>query len=152
MRLSPKSIFFGLVAFGLPISVAIGWTLATPPRRPASVGAPAGVGGLGTGGGSGAIGTAPRRDGGGGAGGSQPLTEVQYSPRPAITSTAVPPAATAPSAAPTATTVPPVVTVTESSLPPLDEPPVPTPTEITTVPSSSADPSPTSTQTVAPTP
>jgi hypothetical protein len=134
VRLSPKSIFFGLVAFGLPVSVAIGWTLATPPKGHAAVGASAGTG-LGAGP-NGVLGPAPRH-----GGGTQPLTEVQYSPRP-IRSAVLPPVASAPSAAPTPTTAPPIVVLPSvSSLPTLDQPPVPTPTEITTTPSASTDPS-----------
>jgi len=142
VRVSPKTIFFGLVALGLPVSVAVGWTLATPARKPAHVGAPAGTGGLGAGAGSGGIGTAPRRAG------SQPLTEVQFSPRPPAPSAVVPPVATAPSAAPSPTAAAASSAAVESSaspLPTLIDPPVPTPTEITVTPtvtdSPSADPS-----------
>jgi hypothetical protein len=135
VRLSPKSIFFGLIALGLPISVVIGWTLATPLRSPASVGASAGTGGLGTGGGTGGIGAAPRR-----GDPSQPVTEVQYAPRPAPSS--VIPPATAPSSAPMPTTAPPsAATSAEPPLPTLDQPPVPTPTEISVTPTVSTGPS-----------
>ncbi|WP_433371212.1 hypothetical protein ACQPZX_47005 [Actinoplanes sp. CA-142083] len=130
------------MALGLPVSVAIGWTLATPARKPAHVGAPTGTGGLGAGAGSGGIGTAPRRAG------SQPLTEVQYSPRPLSPSAVVPPVASAPSAAPSPTTAVPSGSApveSASPLPTLIDPPVPTPTEITVTPSGpdapSADPS-----------
>ena len=135
MQLSPKSIFLGLVALGLPIAVAVGWTLATPARKPVEVSAPAGTGGIGAGGSDG-IGKAPRRPGL-----SQPLTEVQLMPRP-VASATLPPV-TAPSGAPVPTSAAPsAVEASEVSLPPvLNEPPVPTPTEITDVPSPPAAPS-----------
>ncbi|HEX5198378.1 hypothetical protein ACFQS1_08095 [Paractinoplanes rhizophilus] len=127
------------MALGLPISVAIGWTLATPARKPFHVGAPAGTGGLGAGSGSGGIGTAPRRAG------SQRLIEVQFSPRPLTPSSVVPPIASAPSAAPSPTTAIPSgsapIESSASPLPTLIDPPVPTPTEITVTPSASDAPS-----------
>ena len=73
VRLSPKSVFIGLVALGLPISMAIGWTLAPQTRRPAAVDTPA-RGGLGAGG----IGAAPGR-----VARPDPVTAVEYSPQPA---------------------------------------------------------------------
>jgi len=123
------------VALGLPIAVTVGWTLATPARKPVEVSAPAGTGGLG-GGGSDGIGKAPHRPGV-----SQPLTEVQLVPRPAVS--AILPPVTAPSGAPVPTSAAPsAVEASTVSLPPvLNEPPVPTPTEITDLPSSSATPS-----------
>jgi len=135
VRLSPKSIFIGLVALGLPIAVTVGWTLATPARKPVEVGAPAGTGGLGAGGSDG-IGRAPRR-----AGIPQPPAEVRLTPRPAA-SAKLPPV-TAPSGVPRPTSAAPsAVEASAVSLPPvLNEPPVPTPTEITEVPSGPAAPS-----------
>ena len=47
VRLSPKSLFLGIVAFGLPIAVTTGWTLGgetAPPAAPA----PGGEGSIGT--------------------------------------------------------------------------------------------------------
>jgi len=122
------------VTLGLPIAVAVGWTLATPARKPVEVSAPAGTGGIGAGGSDG-IGKAPRRPGF-----SQPLTELQLTPRPAAGATLPP--VTAPSGAPVPTSAAPsAVEASPVSLPPvLNEPPVPTPTEITDVPSASATP------------
>lgn len=124
MRLSPKSIFFGLVAFGLPVAVTIGWTVASPTRPPAQVGAP---------GGAGALGAAPARDGAG-----RPNTTVRYATSPTHTPppptplrpesvAVIPPRTTAP--APTAPTAPPSATPSESTDLELTMPPVPTPTD-----------------------
>jgi hypothetical protein len=123
------------VALGLPISVAIGWTLATPVRRPAPVGAPAtGHGGAG----AGALGASPER-----AGTSGPVTVVDYSGRPARPVASAAPASLAPApvtrATPSATATP-SPTHTISALPSLTLPPVPTPTEITTTLPASAEP------------
>jgi hypothetical protein len=123
------------VAFGLPISVAVGWTLAAPQRRPASIGAPAGAGGLGAGG----IGAAPGRAT------RQPVAQVEYSsqpPRPGL-SPGAPVAASVPSAAgvvPSAAAPAPTATTSEPALPELTLPPVPTPTEIPDDPSASTTP------------
>jgi len=113
------------VALGLPIAVAVGWTLATPARKPAEVSAPAGTGGVGAGG-SGGIGKAPRRPGA-----AQPPAELPLIPRPAASATLPP--VTAPSGAPVPTSAAPsALEASTVSLPPvLNEPPVPTPTEIT---------------------
>ncbi|MFD0519718.1 hypothetical protein [Paractinoplanes durhamensis] len=43
----------------MPISVLIGWTLATPPSSPAAIGAAGGTGGIGAAAGSGGVGAAP---------------------------------------------------------------------------------------------
>jgi hypothetical protein len=132
MRLSPKSIFFGLVAFGLPISIGIGWTLATQPRRPASIGAPAGTGGMG----AGELGSAPDRPA------HRPDTVVQFSPQPSapapplLPSSAVAPVGSAPVASSPVTSAP-APPVSEPPLPSLTQPPVPTPTEITDPPTAS---------------
>jgi len=132
VRLSPKSIFFGLVVLGLPIAVVIGWTLATPLSPPLEVGAPGGIGGIGAAAGNGSVGVAPERAK------PRPPTTVKFTPAP-VRATTRPPAATAPSAAPTATTAPPAATLpTAATLPVLDQPPVPTPTEITVTPTGSA--------------
>jgi hypothetical protein len=129
VRLSPKSIFIGLVALGLPVSVAIGWIMATPTRGPAAVSIP-GIGGLGTAAGNDAVGAAPERAL------PRPATTVKFSPQPARSAAVLLPA-TAPSAAPTATTLPPVTELPTSTLPTLDQPPVPTPTEIEVPPTGS---------------
>ena len=48
MRLSPKSIFFGLVSLGLPIAVTVGWILGEPATSQTSAAAtPGGAGGIG---------------------------------------------------------------------------------------------------------
>ncbi len=47
VRLSPKSLFLGIVAFGLPIAVTAGWTLGGEPVPPVAP-APGGEGGIGT--------------------------------------------------------------------------------------------------------
>ncbi len=47
MRLSPKSLFLGIVAFGLPIAVTAGWTLGGEPAPPVAP-APGGESGIGT--------------------------------------------------------------------------------------------------------
>jgi hypothetical protein len=142
VQLTPKSVFIGLVAFGLPIAVAVGWNLAGPARQPITATPNGGTGGIGA--------AAPAQ----GAGNGEPVP-VRYSAQPnrppatpPSTIVSVPASVTAPSTAvrpPSAT--PPVPTPSDSALPlpPLDQPPVPTPTEITEVPgpstSSSADPS-----------
>jgi hypothetical protein len=130
VRLSPKSIFFGIVALGLPIAVTIGWTLGTPTKAPAS------TAGLGRVGGEGGIGAAPVKPTE-----SRPVTPAGYgataaTPTPsAVLSSPVPTTAVAPP--PSATPGPPSLP-TESPLPSLGGlPPVPTPTEITD-PSTSA--------------
>ncbi|GAA2647710.1 hypothetical protein Adu01nite_10580 [Paractinoplanes durhamensis] len=125
---------------GLPISVLIGWTLATPPSSPAAIGAAGGTGGIGAAAGSGGVGAAPEHTR------PRPVTTVPASAKPKVlTPTLLP--AKAPTAAPVATTAPPVLVITPTSMPTLDMPPVPTPTEIVVTPTSSpstsesADPS-----------
>jgi hypothetical protein len=128
VRLSPKSIFFGIVALGLPFAVAVGWTLGTPAATNATISAP---------GGSGTIGAAPARAD------TSPLAGVDYSSKPPRTgggsaAAAMSPAVVSPSsAAPTAS-----VTISLAPLPVLTDPPVPTPTTVTSEPPSpSATPS-----------
>lgn len=125
-RLSPKPIFFAIVALGLPFAVTVGWNLAEPattttPPPPAA--APAGAGG---------IGTAPPR-----VPTSTPVT-VGYSSRTARA------AAGRPASGHGRTTVRPKASSTARSpglpLPTPADPPVPTPTAVTTAPTS---PSPT---------
>ena len=77
MRLSPKSLFLGLVSLGLPFAVTVGWLLAgpaNPPHHPRAV--PKGAGTLGA---------APVH-----AATSEPVTPVDWSLRRRI-----PPAPTA---------------------------------------------------------
>lgn len=141
VRLSPKSVFVGLVAVGLPVAVLIGWNLATPEKRPAAVGVP---------GGEGALGTAPTSP-------KQEPVAVRYTaqphrpPVPAASASAPGAITVAPSSSPIPTTVPPTPTPSPTpsttpsdDLPPLTLPPIPTPTEITTPPSWDPLPSPSS--------
>jgi hypothetical protein len=134
VRLSPKSIFFGLVAFGLPIAVVAGWTLAGPTKRPSAASLPSGAGG---------IGAAPER-----TGPDQPVNDVPYRGRPDRKPSPVASGAPLPSLA-TASTAPtvtpsagpaPTGTTEGTPLPELTDPPVPTPTEVTTEPSPPAPP------------
>jgi hypothetical protein len=125
VRLSPKSVFFGLVALGLPFAVTVGWTLAdravtTPPV----VAAPAGAG---------VIGSAPAP-----AVSSEPVTPVDYGNRPPR-ATAVRPSASASAPAaltPSSSAAGGLPSVSLSPLPPLTDPPVPTPTTVTSEPPS----------------
>lgn len=134
-RLSPKFIFVGLVALGLPFAVAVGWTLGTPVNAtPPAVSAPGGSGSLGTAPAREAR-TAPVDDPVGFESTTAPSTPASSSASPSATASA-PAAAPSSSAAPTAGS--PVVTI--SGLPPLTDPPVPTPTHVTDAPPS---PSPT---------
>lgn len=142
MRLSPKSIFFGLVALGLPVAVTIGWQLATPATRSAAIDAPGGAGGMGV---------APARH-------FKPATPVVASSAAPVASatpsvipslavsTPVGPLASGPlTAAPASTPSAPPTEASEDPLPPLTMPPVPTPTEPdapTPTTSASASPSP----------
>ena len=124
MRLSPKYVFFGIVTFGLPFVVTMGWLLGTPAENPPVASAPGGAGG---------IGAAPER-----IVTSQPITPVQYSsqpPRPgAPVST---PPATPTSTGPLVSTAPSPTGSSSSGPPPvLTMPPVPTPTEILNPPPS----------------
>ncbi|BFU42084.1 hypothetical protein [Krasilnikovia sp. MM14-A1004] len=86
MRLSPKSIFFGVLLLGLPFALAVGWALGTPAAGPAPVSAPAG---------SGVLGTAPSR-----TVTPESVTALEWTPRP-VRST--PPRRTARRAAASAT-------------------------------------------------
>jgi hypothetical protein len=130
VRVSPKSIFFGLVVLGLPIAVTIGWTMATPAPRPASVELPVGTGGIGAAAGNDGVGGAPER-----RARRTTTTTVPVTPNPARSEQAPLPSVPAPSVAASATTDPPESSGSPSTLPTLDEPPVPTPTEITVLPS-----------------
>jgi hypothetical protein len=124
VRLTPKSLFFTIVAAGLPFAVTIGWalgdtTLATPPAAVT----PDGFGG---------IGTAPERE--------KPVKRVGHperTPGPRTAST------TAPVIVPPRVAEPSVVPSVAAS--PVPEPsaslPTPTPSESTPPPSASAHPS-----------
>ncbi|WP_306203996.1 hypothetical protein [Actinoplanes sp. RD1] len=135
MRFTPKSVFLGIVAVGLPFAVVTGWSLATPGTPPSAVAqAPGGAGGLGA---------APA--------GRQPARTVTtpetWSPRETRQVSVI--ESVAPSAPPAKAS--PTATGTPSSAPPtspaadpdtgstLTLPPVPTPTSIETAdPSASA--------------
>lgn len=133
MRLSPKSIFFGLVALGLPFAVTVGWTLADRAvTAPPAVAAPAGAGG---------IGSAPAP-----AASIEPVTPVDYGNRPPR-GTAVRPSASASAPAalmPSSSAPGGLPSLSLSPLPPLTDPPVPTPTTVTSEPPSPSATPPTS--------
>jgi len=139
VRLSPKSIFFGIVALGLPFAVTVGWTLGEPVAAPPpAVAAPAGEGGMGA---------APAR-----ASTPAPVTPIRYGSRPPRDTSAAPSAASTAPAAEPPDSAPPSgpPTLSLDPLPPLTDPPVPTPTMVTSAPpppsataSSSASPDPT---------
>jgi hypothetical protein len=118
VRLSPKYVFSGIVAFGLPFAVTMGWLLGTPVEKPPVASAPGGAGG---------IGAAPER-----VVTSQPVTPADYASQPPLPGAPVSPAPTTPaSTAPLITAGPSASGSPPSSPPPvLDMPPVPTPTEI----------------------
>ncbi|RSM51731.1 hypothetical protein DMB66_41150 [Actinoplanes sp. ATCC 53533] len=131
MRFSPRSIFFSVVALGLPFAVTVGWTVGTPAPAPPPVSAPGGAGG---------IGAAPAR-------GATPATPsvLDWSPRspkPVAVAVAVEsalpgiPGATRPSTAPSSTP-PSAIAGSGEPEPGLTLlPPVPTPTSIITTPPS----------------
>jgi hypothetical protein len=138
VRLSPKSVFFALVAIGLPFAVVTGWALGAPAGRQTTLGAADidgsvnGDGGLGSAPG----GTTPARDGSDGY-----KTRPPRATADPVTSQPVP--ATGPS------TVTAVVTVTRTAVPSspvqpadpqLTNPPVPTPTQVSSPPDPSATP------------
>jgi hypothetical protein len=127
VRLSPKSIFFGLVALGLPVAVTIGWQLATPATRSAAVDSPGGAGGMGD---------APARHA---KPASASVASSPAAPVPSVMPSVLSSAAVSTPVGPavsglvtTTSTALPTAPPTEASqdpLPPLTEPPVPTPTE-----------------------
>jgi hypothetical protein len=130
VRLSPKFVFSGIVALGLPFAVTMGWLLGTPAQNLPAASAPGGAGG---------IGAAPEQ-----VVTSQPVTPARYSsqpPRPGTAPSSLP--TTAMSTAPLITASPSASGYPSSSSPPmLNMPPVPTPTEILNPPPSpSATPS-----------
>jgi hypothetical protein len=131
VQLSPKYVFFGIVALGLPLAVAVGWALGTPPTVPAEASVAPGA--------AAAMGTAPQRtestqsgEAGGSSSRQRPASDPSASPitLPPPVRTAPRPAATAP----TATAVP------RSAPPTLTAPPVPTPTDVGLDPSDPSDP------------
>ena len=135
MRLSPKSIFFGLVALGLPVAVTIGWQLATPATRSAAVEVPGGAGGLGD---------APARHArpapaAASSSSVAPLPSVMpsISVSPVVSTPAGPLVSTHVTSGPTGTATAPPTEASQDPLPPLTMPPVPTPTDPTD-PSASA--------------
>jgi hypothetical protein len=124
VRLSPKPVFLGLVALGLPFAVTVGWQLAGPQRPPAPISAPPGAGG---------IGAAPTH-----AAVSGPVTAVDWSsaaPK-SVAATSAGPGAPPPSVAVPRPVPPSARTATRQTLPALTLPPVPTPIEITSPPPS----------------
>ncbi|WIM96120.1 hypothetical protein ACTOB_008280 [Actinoplanes oblitus] len=130
MLLSPKSVFIGVLAVGLPFAVVVGWALGTPKAH--SV-ASAEIGGTG---GSDALGVAPphtRQSPDGHparpAGGAPSSIVVVSST--VITQTVTVPASATPSAAAATSSPPPI----------LSTPPVPTPTQITGPPEPTPTPS-----------
>lgn len=133
MRLSPKYVFFGILALGLPFAVTVGWTLGTPVPAPTAAGVPAGEGSLGR---------PPARPTATAAGVDYPSRTLRTSAAAVAPSTA--PVVLEPSSAPPATGTPP-----EPSMPPLTDPPVPTPTTVTSAPPS---PSPTPSDSAEPEP
>jgi len=80
VRLTPKSLFFGLVSIGLPFAVTLGWVLGETTTVTPPAATPDGFGGLGT---------APERD--------KPVNRVDY---PERTSGPRPASSTAPVAVP----------------------------------------------------
>jgi hypothetical protein len=127
VRLSPKSVFLGVVALGLPFSVTVGWQLGHPDATPSPVSGPAG---------GGILGSAPAR-----ATTPEPVTVVDWSsPAPRTRTSAqrtTPPASSSPSPV-----QPSPGAASAGPLPTLTVPPVPTPTDVTNPPSSpSATPS-----------
>ncbi len=129
-RLSPKSLFFGMVVLGLPFAVTVGWALggpaATTTTTPPPATAPAGAG---------VIGAAPSP-----TGTAAPVTVVDYTHRSSRTparpsASAAGLTAAGPSASASASALPP-------PLPTLTDPPVPTPTSgVSEPPAPSATPS-----------
>ena len=129
MRLLPKHIFFGIVAFGLPVALTTGWALGVPTPLHGPV-VPVGEGGLGA---------APD--------GSAPVPAVPSSTvrRPAPARTPVAVVSTSAQADRPTRTAPPRPTTT------YEPPPVPTPTGATGTPSPDPTDS-TPTATVSPSP
>ncbi|BCY15189.1 hypothetical protein L3i22_102770 [Actinoplanes sp. L3-i22] len=135
MRLSPKSVFIGLVAIGLPFAVVVGWAMGTPVVRTDSALDSGGAGG------SGGLGVAPGRTRPATAGYAGRPADAGPSPVVVVSSTVITKTVTVAASAPPAT-------VPTSSPPPiLSMPPVPTPTQVTGPP----DPTPTPSETLAPT-
>ncbi|MGA5303449.1 hypothetical protein ACPCHT_26225 [Nucisporomicrobium flavum] len=114
MRLTPRTVFLGLVALGLPFAVSVGWALGSPDEAPPAVSAP---------GGAGALGSAPVAS-------AVPESVgdwVPRAPKPVSVVKPVRPSASA-SAAPSSGT--PSAPMSGSAAPSLTEPPVPTPASV----------------------
>ncbi|MBB4737676.1 hypothetical protein BJY16_001135 [Actinoplanes octamycinicus] len=130
--LSPKSVFIGVLAIGLPFAVVVGWALGTPKARPVAAAETGGTGG------SDALGVAPphtRQSPDGYAG--RPGRPAGDAPPPVVvvSSTVITKTVTVPASAP------PVTAATSSPPPILSMPPVPTPTQITGPPEPTPTPS-----------
>ncbi|WP_436525934.1 hypothetical protein [Actinoplanes sp. HUAS TT8] len=133
MRLSPKSVFIGVLAIGFPFAVVVGWALGTPVARTAAAPETGGAGG------SDGLGVAPARTHTTtGYTGHSPAGDP--APVVVISSTVITKTVTVP------VTAPPATVPTSSPPPILGMPPVPTPTQITGPP----DPTPTPSDSVAP--
>jgi hypothetical protein len=130
VRFSPKSIFVGLLAVGLPVAIAIGWTLGGRAlvTGPAPAAAP---------GGSGALGTAPAPDTADATATRPVWLPGSYDNRPGQPAASAVPSPPGPGVAPptsATTTTPRGPLITLTTLPPLTDPPVPTPTMVTSEP------------------
>lgn len=128
MRLSPRSIFFSVVALGLPFAVTAGWAVGTPAPAPAPATDPAGAGG---------IGAAPPK-----ATSTTPTSSVvdwrPRTPKPVATVQSALPSLSGESVAvPAPSGAPPSIIVPSGSAdPPLTVPPAPTPTFVSATPPS----------------
>jgi hypothetical protein len=132
--LSPKSVFIGVVAIGLPFAVVVGWAMGTPVVRTDSALSAGGAGG------SDGLGLAPGRTRPGTAGYAGRPADAGPSPVVVVSSTVITKTVTVTASAP-----PP--TASASSPPPIvNMPPVPTPTQVTGPP----DPTPTPSESLAP--
>lgn len=130
MRLSPKSVFVGLIIVGLPFALAVGWRLADHTPASAALRPPTG---------SGVFGAAPTQTR---AASSPSIDKVDYWPevtRPDATGSPSTPAPRPTTTAPHPTTA----VTTPAGQPTLAMPPVPTPTDVTPSGSPSPSPSPT---------
>ncbi|BCJ43147.1 hypothetical protein GCM10010168_01110 [Actinoplanes ianthinogenes] len=129
MFLSPKSVFIGVIAIGLPFAVVVGWALGTPKARPVATAETGGTGG------SDALGVAPPRAKQTDGHPARPADTAPTSPVVVVASTVVTKTVTVPASAP------PVTAATSSPPPDLSMPPVPTPTQITGPPEPTPTPS-----------
>jgi hypothetical protein len=130
VRLSPKSVFVGLIILGLPFALAVGWRLADHTTASAASPPPTG---------SGAFGAAPTRAR---TPASPSIDKVDYWPevtRPDSTGSSPTPAPRPTTTAPQPT----AAVTTPAGQPTLGMPPVPTPTDVAASDSASPSPSPT---------